>query len=571
MPLITRKRILPLLILLLLLTGAWLYSQRFTRVALENYVPETALGYVEINDLPRLLDNFTCTEAWRQLAPVYEVNNGLQYASWANRLGRWTGIGTKESLLLARGQFAVVVTGIEVRGEEVKPRLALLLETHGSAAQVKALLAERVPQLAARAYKQVVQETSEYAGVPITIYRAPQSERKLLAASIGSTGFIANDPEALQACLDVRQGRVAAIAKNAALAQARTTVDRNGDVFAFVSQSGVSRLSQFFTHLLIGKALESTPLAGMSEGLMAEVSERTIDAMAYSTSFVQGGVRDRYAVLCKPEVTDSLRAALRVPANAAFANSEALKLVPATAQEVTLVQIEDPGQALEGVERIVSAHLGVAQSFLFHKFFTSARKTFLGLEAGENASTAVGAEVVRYSLPTVEAEPDERVWIVAARNRQQLTQLAERLLRQQGSNLGRLNHRGVAMTHRGTRAFAFLGNHLVLGSPQQVMRLIEQQQPAWLTTRQLAAAKLPAQAENSVMYSFSSVAEETAQMMAAVARRLKANPQADAAVWLERLPLAATVTSLHERGLYRESHSPVGHFPLLVTFADSLF
>lgn len=570
----TRKRILPLLFIFLLLLGAWLFWQRFDHVALENYVPETALGYVEVNDLPGLLDEFTGTEAWKELAPIYGVTNGVQYAGWASRLGRWTGIGTKETLLLARGQFAVVVKGIEVAGDEVRPRLALVIETHGSAASVNALIAERLPQLATRVYKQPIQESSEYSGVPITIYRAPQGDRRLLSAGIGSTWIIANDAETLQSCIDVRQGRVASIAKNNFLSEARSAVNR-GHIFAFVSQSGAARLSQFFTHLLLGKALAGTPIAGLPEGLMGEVVQGTVEAMAYSASFEQGAVQDRYVVLCKPEAAESLRASFRVPTNTTLEKSAALKLVPADAQEVTLVNLEDPGQALDGVERIISAHLGVAQSFLFHKFFTSARKTFLGLETGESGTAIVGTEVVRYSVPALGEDKSDRVWIVASRDQPKLAQLAQRLLQQQGTGLGRITYHGTEMTSArdGKRAFAFIGNYLVLSNPEQVMRLIDghDKEPAWVTTKSFTETRLPKQTTNGVLYSFSSVAAETETMMKVVARRLKGKPEVDTSALLERLPWAAAITSVTERGLYREANSPVGNFPLAVTFIDSVF
>ncbi|MFN7928611.1 MAG: hypothetical protein U0Y68_11805 [Blastocatellia bacterium] len=85
--------------MLLLVFGGWLYWQRFERVAMENYVPETALGYLEINDLPGLLDGFTGTKAWQQLAPIYGLSKQGQFAGWLSWVGRWMGVGTKESLL----------------------------------------------------------------------------------------------------------------------------------------------------------------------------------------------------------------------------------------------------------------------------------------------------------------------------------------------------------------------------------------------------------------------------------------------------------------------------------------
>lgn len=573
MPLFTRKRIFTCCLVIVLLLAGWLYWQRFNRVALENYVPETALGYIEVNDVPSLLNQFTSTEAWQQLAPIYEVKNTLQIAGWASWLGRWAGIGTSESLLIARGQFTVVVSGIEVRGEEVKPRLALIVETHRSSSAVKALIDSQLSNIAKRAYPQAVQESSEYSGVPIIIYRAPNTDRQILSAGFGSTWVIANDAATLQSCLDVRLGKVAPMTKNPLLSKARQQVDQDGAVFAFVSNSGASRLSQFFTHLIIGKALAATPLAGMPEGIMAEIAEGTVEAMAYSTSFDKGGVLDRYAIVCKPEVTSSLQDAIRIPKDASPEQSEAMKIVPAEAQDVTLVKIADPGKALDGVERIVSSHLGVAQSFLFHKFFTSARKTFLGLEPGEDPSNSIGSEVVRFSLESNDVDSPERLWLIAARDQLQLMQLAERLLRQQGSPLNRRKHQGVDLTISGKRAFAFVGNYLALGSPQTVMQLLDQmgKTKIFIATPQYVATQKPELSGNRLMHGFSSVATETNEMMSALARRLKGNPQAKAEGILDRLPVAASVTALTEQGVIRESRSPVGNFPMIVKFIDSVF
>src|ERR1051326_7627182 len=108
---LSRFRVILVLLVLLLLAagGGWLYSRRVPRVALESYVPESALGYLEINDVPRLLDRFTATKAWQELAPVYGLSGKLQYAGKVGWLTRVTGIGTRETVLLARSQFAVAV------------------------------------------------------------------------------------------------------------------------------------------------------------------------------------------------------------------------------------------------------------------------------------------------------------------------------------------------------------------------------------------------------------------------------------------------------------------------------
>ncbi len=577
MPLLKRKLFLPFLIILLLLFAAWVFTHQFTQVALETYIPETALGYVEVNDMSALLEKFTATEAWKNLAPAYGLSRSFGSAGWLGKLSRWSGIGTGESLLFVRGQFALVITGIEVRGDEVKPRLALIAETHGSKAQIKALIAERLLQLATRAYKNPVQETSEYAGVPVTIFRAPQGDRKILATSIDSELIVANDPDALRACIEARQGRVSRIAKNNFLPQAKNAVKGNDEVFAFVNKSGAARLSQFLAHIVAGKVIEGTPLAGLLENLAAEISKNAVEAMAYSTSFEGGNVADRYAILCQPQMAESLRSTIRVASDASLENSAALKLIPASAQEITLLHIDDPNRALDGIEKIISANIGVAESFLFHRFFVTARKTFLGLEPGETASNLIGNEVLRVSLATSakEENSNRRVWLIAARNATSLASLAGRLLRQQGNGIKRENYRNLELQSSGDekRAYVFLNNFLVLGDKENVKRLLDEHEKKSLLSDvpQFTAAIRSASENKSAMDSFSSVTQETQKMMSSLAGKLKGKPNDQVTTQLNKLPLATSNMQVNERGIQLSTRSPFGNFPAILAFVDSIF
>ena len=157
----SRKRlVLALLILLPLAIGGWIYVSRPKPVALAYYAPETALAYLEINNWPQLIDNLTSTEAWRELAPVYGVPVELDYLGkiglwpFGDWIARLTGRG--EAAMLARSQFALVITGLEVRGEQVKPRIALIAETHSDADYLREVAGKRLPQFAERAFGRFV-------------------------------------------------------------------------------------------------------------------------------------------------------------------------------------------------------------------------------------------------------------------------------------------------------------------------------------------------------------------------------------------------------------------------------
>lgn len=579
-----RRGALAVLLVLLLAVGGWIYSRRVARVEMATYVPESALGYVEINDLPRLADRLTSTEAWEKLAPAYGLPSSVRYAGWLGSAARWTGLGTREAVLLARAQFAVAVTGIEVRGDEVKPRLAFVVESHSDPQTLSAVIAERLPQLATRAYGQPQREATEYAGVPVTVYKSADGERRMLSAQIGSLWILANHPDPLRACVDTRQGRTPSMANNFYLRQARPTVEgAGGDLFAFVSGSGVSRLLQFGAHLIAGRALSSTPFSGLIEGLLADISGRALDGVAYGASFERGGVVDRYALLFKPEIADSLRATVQVPEDAGAVAQSVLKVVPASAGEVTVISVADFDLALMGIQSAISSQIGAGQSFLMQKFVNSAREAFFGLKPGERASPAIGDELAGFTFADAAKnrggeESAGRVWLIAVRDRQLLARLVERYLSQHGAALRREHHRGTELivssdTRRG--AAAFVGDYLALGPRTLLARLIDAQEQglSFSQTAQFIAAARPDPAvrNESALRSFSNVEDEADRMMNVLARRLRADgkPAANKKAVLDQLPLAASAAALNERGIYVESHSPLGNFPFFVGLFDN--
>ena len=138
---IRTKISLAILGVVLLATSGWLYFRRPQPVDIATYVPESALGYLEINNLPQLVSNLTATRGWQQLAPVYGVSDKLGYLTQAEKFGWLAGLtGNSEAAVLANAQIAVVVTGLEARGEAVKPRFALVLVSLGNAMPLQALM-----------------------------------------------------------------------------------------------------------------------------------------------------------------------------------------------------------------------------------------------------------------------------------------------------------------------------------------------------------------------------------------------------------------------------------------------
>jgi hypothetical protein len=230
-------------------------------------------------------------------------------------------------------------------------------------------------------------------------------------------------------------------------------------------------------------------------------------------------------------------------------------------------------KTLDGIEAAIAARIGAAQSFLLHQFVISAREAFLGLRAGDKADEAIGDEIANFSLPSEspETEAEGRVWLVAPRDRAFVTTLVERVFTAQGGVLSREKYNGVEIVsssddRRG--AAAFVGDFLALGQRERLMGLIDSRSSGrsiGAAPQFAAAAKLSPPA---ALKSFGSVKDESGAMMALIARWLGGLPAAQSSLAaLSRLPFAASATSIGERGVYLESHSPFGNFPFFVSLA----
>src|SRR6266545_532738 len=550
----SRKRLILASLIILLLSlavGAWIYARRPKPVVMASYAPETALGYLEINNGPQLIDNLTLTEAWRELAPAYGIPKELDYFGkiglwpFGDWIARMTGRG--EAAMLACSQFALVITGLEVRGEQVKPRIALIAETHSDADFLREVAGKRLPQFAERAFGRFVKEGGEYAGIPFEIWRAGDSDKQLLTAQIDGELILANHPEPLRDCIDTRLGRAPSMVNNFHLRNSRPLVEpagADGAMFGFV-------MGDVFTNF----------------------SSRATDGIAYGASFENGAVVDRYMLLCKPDLADALRAAVKPagpqrPNSGAQRGAEIMDVIPAEARDVTLIGVENPIKALDGIEAAISARVGVGHSIVLHTFIIGALDVFLGIKENDKADGAIGDEIANFNMT---GEAKDRVWLISQRNEAFVETLIERVFTERGTKLLREQYKGRELfTSSDARhgAAVIVGAFLALGARERLTQLIDARQSgrSFNDSPHLAAAdktRGPA-----AVKSFTSAKEETGEMLSSIARWAGRAPSRPSA--LERLRLATSATTFNERGVHVESHSPFGNFPLFSSLVDGL-
>jgi Protein of unknown function (DUF3352) len=540
------------LVILLIAAGGWLYTQRVQRIVIASYVPESALGYLEINDWPKLIDLFTETEAWQQLAPGYGVGNRLDYLSKAGWLARWS--GGNEMGILSRSQFAVVITELEVRGDQVRPRMALLAETHSSPDALRRLVDQRLPQFARRIYGRENKQSSEYSGVTITSYHSGNPERQLLSAQIEGEWIIANHPDPLRACIDTRLGRAPSMANNFHWQNTRPLIEANGDIFGFMTGQGMARLMRFGAFMLSGNVLRGSGVVETLEEVLSDFASRASDGIAYGASFENGHVIDRYALLFKPDLVESLK--------------PAVKYIPSKCEEMTLINVVDPDKTLDKIEAAISARIGAGQSFLLHQFLLGARRSFMG----DGIQSALGNEIASFSMP---GKSPERIWLFSVRDRDNLSRIIEpflsRLPGNGGTSIRRETRSGIEVFSSNDArksAAALIGNFLAVGTRSQLIRFIDSQparQPIKESPQYLTAFK---RSQPAAVMSYVSVKEETGLMMSSLAQWVGVGKK-ETIPALEQLPFAVSSTSLNDRGIYIESHSPFGNIPFVISIVDA--
>jgi len=554
-----RKVIIIALIPILLLLGGWYLVSGPKAVVMAAYVPASALGYIEVNDWPRFVSEMSETEAWKSIAPAYGLDGKI---SDLGRVGWLRGLSfDNEAAVLARSQFAVALTGIEVRGDEVKPLLALIVETHSDSETITELSEKRLRNFARSTFGEAVGERTEYAGVVINSYRPgrPGAERRLHSAIIESELIVSNNAESLRACIDARLDRVPDMAGNFYQQNGRPVVDRGSAIFGFVTGEGVNRLIRFGAFIVSNSALRETGLTDVLQDVLSDLAEKASTGIVWGAGFEDGRMVDRYLLLMKPEIIESIRPRIKV----SRAASVALEMLPSGIDDLTVIRIEKPNQAIDEVERAISARIGVGQSFLLHQFLLGARQSLLGIEPVDRAYSALGDEVASFRF---DDQTEDRVWILALRDVSAAPAIARGYLGSSAVTDERIGDNRIFNAKEKPESAVGLKDRLmVLGKRPQVLRLLSGKGDRLKDdSRFTAAGKF---AEPVAVFGCDSIARETAEMFAALSRLAGANDTSRPELF-DRLPFAVSSTDLHEQGILIETRSSFGNLPFYLSLMD---
>ena len=563
----SRLRVISLLLLALIAGGAWFYYQSYKRVDIAAYVPQNAIGFLAVDDWTRLSDEITASNAWRDIAPAYGIWNKWNFLGLAARAIRTSGIGTSDLVVFSRAQLGVFVTSLEVNGDTVKPRLALVIESHSMPSRLASVVRARAGLAAQKVLGKTQEEATVYQGIDIRVFKTLESESRLFSAQVGSEWILANHPESMEAAIDTRAGRRASIVNDADLARGRNAFQGKGTgatAFGFISAQGASRLARFATSITTRHMLGDNVLSENLESVTTELVSRVSNGMAYSVNFRDGIADETWLWMCPPDVAAQLKDGFRPGAT----ESGLLSMIPESATDVMLAKVEDTGRALDSLEAMISSRVGAAESFLFHRFLAGARESLFGLKESDRARDLFGNDA---AIVTLGPEPGEQVWLLSIADRARLDASSEQFLSSGGARITRDMRSGYLMLvssdeRRG--AVGFLDDIAVFGSREGVSRMLD----ARVENKPLAATaafKSSIRPEGgAALVSYSSSHAEVARFFEAISNALPrkgaTGTTGDPESRLKSVPLAAGTTRLEVEGFVVSWRSPIGS---LGTFA----
>ena len=581
--LMTRKYLALAAALLALVIGVLLYFglRRPPRVPMERYVPASALAYVEVNNLADIVDGLTGTQAWRELAPALGLSSQLRHLGFISDLIGRTGLGPDEAVVAGRAQVALALTDVEAEtgtsddGPYIhfKPRIALVVETHSKPETAARLVRDRALIIAQRIYGVgVAEDQQDYQGIPLKVFRGANADRQLVVAASGTVVLLANHIAAMKACLNAIADRAASLADDATLHRMKPAIDHNAAVFAMMTPGGIEKLLALAPALLASRLSAEPESINSIAQLVEHFSKQAAAGFFYSAEFTAEGTTEKYLTALQPGVAEGLAEPLKTSPGA---GAPLLQLIPREIEDLTMIDGDRAGDLPERTLKSLAPHLDVVAAVALREFVISLRKQY-GLEGAESVGDAVGNEIAVAGF----GDGRPRAMFVSVKDRAKLQPALARYLARDGAAVKSESYNGTEVQisiHEDGRAAAFVGNYLILGTREQIVRCVDAQASnSGLSGDERFKQTLARRPVSAAIIAYRPEVKGAGELLLAISKLTRVTDgsrellgQDAVRKALDRLPRAVSYTEFRSYGVYTETRSAVGNFSLIASLVGS--
>ncbi len=465
-----RKALLVFLALLLIL-AIWIWWNRPRKVNMAAYVPADSLVYLETNDLPDIASGIVSTDAWKALAPAAGIKSNLGNLSWLSRIASWTGLGPADAVVLSRAQVAITVLGLDAAkaGDtlKIKPRYAVVVETHTGESRTRTAVENRVGEFARRAYGEPRVEQKEVGEAKFITWIAPDGERRIVAAVMGSVAVIGNDESAVQACLAVRRNERPSLDGNPQLEEMRRRVGgKDALAFGYVSPDGAARLLEMAATAYAGQVSSDSRAQSAAASLLPPLAKKILGSAGWSARISGGVIEDRYFLALQNGIAARLQSVLASQPDMTLNTGE---LLPAEIYSLSRYNYRDPSEAWRGLNTAIASQVDTLGSILITRLLDASLKPY-GIEEPDDFLRAIGSEIVTARL---DDSGSSTVTIVEVRDEKTLRDFVAKRLgaKPRVEVVGDVEL--LVANNEKHDAASFIGGRLILGTAENVRRCLE--------------------------------------------------------------------------------------------------
>jgi hypothetical protein len=455
--------------LVLAFVALWLWWNRPQRTDMSLLAPAECIAFAEIEDLPQLAKTVAANPGWNSVFPslrgLFTPARNLMISIAAR-----TGVGPSEAVVFGRAQVAVAVLGVDSSNASetmtVKPRLALIIDTHSSSFRTNGVVKKLVGDFAAKAYIQPQVKYYESDDAGWTEWVSPDGNRHIYAAVADNLAFIGNDDNVIRLCLSTARRERKSLAASPQLIELRERLVTGGTLaFGFLTAEGTSTLLEIAARAYAPGLSDRPEAQSAAASLLPEIVRRVSGPLAWATRASSNRFEDLYDFRFSHQLENSNDAVFEAQPleNHAFA-----RLLPDDAESFTSYDLRDPAQAWRGIRVGLSARLDATSSFFVTKLLDLALEPY-GISDPEKFLGAVTPPIVTARLSN---DQSLNVAIVPVKDEGRIREALSKDLRNRPKG-GKFGDANLLLSPRDDgRAAAFVDGFLILGSEESVRRCL---------------------------------------------------------------------------------------------------
>ena len=553
------RRALVAVLLLAVSAFAWLWLTRPQKVDMTAYAPADAIVYAEADSLPAIIEAFTSTDAWRELAPAAGVEARQGWTGWLPSFLSFTGVGPSDAVVLARAQVAVTVLGFRAAEEsdttlKFTPRAALVAETHSPGWRVRAAVEKLVGDFARRSFERQSFERKEVDGVPFYSWVEQAGARRTIVAAVdGSVAVVGNDEAAVRACLDVRRGARPNLAGDEHLKEMRVRLGGEGALaFGYAPRGSAAKAVEVFAPAFVGGMSQEPQVQSVLATFLPQFINQTLGAAGWSARVSDGVLEDRYLLGLPTDFARRLSGPLAPAEQYAFA---AARVLPGETYQASFYDVRSPDLAWRGLNAGLSSQTDITRATVITLGLEALVKPY-GIESPRDFFRACRGELATARLG---ATSEGKVLVAVVGDRAALREQALAYLGR-GAKVERDGETELLISQDADRgAAAFVGDFIVTGPEEDVRRCVrahaENQARGGAEPLKTGTTNLSSRA--SLVRTLTDERESARAVLSRFPRRGDA-AGLDAA--LARRTYAVSETHLAEDGLEKRTRSAFGLF-----------